>query len=237
MKLSKYFIAIAVLMAVVMTGCSTINRFDEYDLTGTDIALDLRSAPEPSVNVDYSYGYDYYDEDDPNADVLNAVQFSTDLIKATEAAKLEDKLYNALENLYLPEFIAELTFDRLVNTLEANAVDRISDSDVILEIDVYQYGVETWSNAGDVRMVIRMEARLFHKYDREIVWQRFVEASENVSGGYFGFDNILGNVFTIQSLAGLSERELEEGFKRLTVEVMEETIGLLQEDLRAARRR
>ena len=228
-------LSIAISGLIILSSCSTINRLDEYDLTDSRISLDLKAPPEPTVDVDYHH--DYYGEGNPNAEMLNIIQLGANLIKAGEAENAEKKLYKALDGLYIPEFIAELTFDRLVNTLDAVAVEKISDSDVVLEIDIHEYGIETWSGGGHVTMIIQMEARLFHKPSRQVVWQRWVEASEELSPGVFGANNILGNVVTIASLSSLTEEQLSEGFKELTIEIMKDTIGLLQDDLREARRR
>jgi len=216
----------------MITGCSTINKLDEYDLTDTKIALDMKAPPEPTVDVDYHFGYH-----EPGNEILTIIELGANLIKADEARKAEEKLYSALDGLYLPEFIAELTYDRMVKTLDAFAVDKVRDADVILEVDIEEYGIETWSSNGHVAMVVRMQVRLWHKYNKEIVWQRSVEVTEELTPGYFGFDNIIGNAVTIASLGNLTEQQLGDGFEKLTIEIMKKTIGVLQDDIREARYR
>ncbi|MBI9105628.1 MAG: hypothetical protein JEZ04_02725 [Spirochaetales bacterium] len=219
-------------LALLFAGCSTINRLDEWDLTDSRIALDMKAPPEPTVNVDYHLGY--YGE---GSELLAIIEFGTNLLKADEARKAEEKLYSALAGLYLPEFVAELTYDRMIKTLNAYAVDKVRDSDVILEVDIEEYGIQSWSSSGYVELVINMEVRLWHRVDREIIWQRHVGVSQELTPGFFGFDNIIGNAVTIASLGNLTEEELSDGFQKLTIEIMKETIGILQDDLREARYR
>lgn len=223
------FILVAVL---TISGCSTINRLDEWDLTDSEIVLDMKAPPEPTVNIDFNMGH--YDQGE---EIFAFIQLGTNILKADGARRAEEKLYSALDGMYLPEFIAELTYDRLIYTLDASAVEKIRDADVILEVDIEEYGIESWSGNGHLAMIIEMQVRLFHKDDREIIWQRCVSVEEEITPGVFGFHDILGNAVTIAGLDSLTEEQLSEGFHKLTIEIMKEAIGLLQEDLRVARRR
>jgi hypothetical protein len=112
-----------------------------------------------------------------------------------------------------------------------------SGADVILEIDMEEYGIQTWSSSGYVSMMIEMTARLYHSGSREVIWQRRVSVEEEITPAMFGLDHLVGNFVTIESLSSLEEEQLSRGFKKLMIEIAEETIGVLQDDLREARRR
>ena len=229
-NINKAFILI-ICASICLTGCTTINKLESYDLSGSSIALDLQAPTGPVVNVDYHLS----GHDDPP--LLAAVKMGTNLIKAGEAKKTEEKLYAALKGLYLPEFVAELTFDRTVKTLEAEMIGKKSGADVIQEIDIEEYGIQTWSSSGYVSMMIEMTARLYHTGSREVIWQRRVSADDEITPAMFGFDHLVGNFVTIASLSSLEEDQLSKGFKKLMIEIAGKTIGVLQDDLREARRR
>jgi hypothetical protein len=231
MKFSKFFISL-ILVLIIFSSCTTINRFEEYDLTDSKVALDLKAPPEPTVSIDY-----HVNNHEKGNELFAIIEVGANLLKADEARKAEKKLYAALEGLYLPEFIAELTYDRMLHTLEAYPVDKIRNADVILEVDIEEYGLQSWSSNGHVAMVIQMQTRLFHREDKQIVWQRSVSVSEELTPGLFGFDSLIGNAVTIAGLGSLTEEQLTDGFKKLTIEIMKETIGVLQDDLREARYR
>ena len=191
--------------------------------------MDMLPAPEPSVNVDY--GSVNFGEDQLAA----VVQLGANLIKAGEAEKAEQKLKRALNGLYIPEYAAELTFDRIVDTLDGTMVDNFSNADIILEIDIDEYGLESYSFDGKVSMFFSMTARFIDNRDYETIWQRRINVNRELTPGFFGFDNMVGTVVSIASLSNLEEDQLAEGFQAMTHEIMRETISLLKKDLRKAR--
>jgi len=220
--------AAALLAAVVFAGCSTVNRLNEYDIYGASIAMDMMIPPEPSVDVDYG------NVDFGGDKLLAAVQLGTNLIKAGQADNAEKKLKRALEGLYIPEYAAELTFDRIVKMLDGKMLSNMKGADLILEIDIDKYGLEAYSFGGNVSMVFSMTARFYHGYDNTLIWQRHVSVKKEITPAIFGFDQVIGNVVSIASLGSLSEEQLAEGFQRMTHEIMQETVNYLKEDLRKA---
>ncbi len=218
-------------LTIAFSSCSTINNLADYDLTGTPIALDLMAPSRPEVDISSSY----YDTDDS---VLGAaIQIGANLIKADQEKRTQQKLESALKGMYLPEMVGELVLARTVQTLDAVRVDKVKESDVVLEVDIDHYGIESYSSGAHIEMVIDMEVRLYHKMNREIIWQRHVNTSKDVTPGFFGLDAVVGDVMTIAVLDKLEEAELAEGFERLMYESMDETLELLQKDIREARRR
>ena len=218
-------------LMLFFTGCSTINHLEDYNIQGSAIAMDMMIPPEPTVNVDYG-NVDF--SGDP---LLAAVQLGTNVVKSGEANKAEAKLKRALDGLYIPEYAAELTFDRIVKMLDGRMVNRFSEADIILEIDINDYGIEAYSYGGEVSMFFSMTARFYHIADNEIIWQRRINVEREITPGFFGFDQIVGNVVTIASLNNLEEEELAEGFQAMTHEIMQETVNDLRSDLRKARKK
>lgn len=229
---SKYILIITATAALIFfSGCSTINHLEEYDIRGSDIAMDMMIPPQPTVNVDYgnvNFGSD---------PLLAMVQLGTNIVKAGEAEKAEAKLRSALDGLYIPEYAAELTFDRIVKMLDSKMIYDLDKADLILEIDIEEYGIEAYSFTGDVSMVFSMTARFYHPADNRVIWQRRSKVERQVTPGFFAFDEFVGNVVSIASLANLKEDQLAKGFQALTHEIMEETINDLRKDLRKARLR
>ncbi len=225
----KKTIAAVTVLLILLSGCSTINNLHEYNIYEKRIAMDMMIPPEPSVYIDYTpvnFGEDK---------LLAAVQLGSNLLKAGEAAEAEEKMLRALDGLYIPEYAAELTFDRIVKYLDGTMTEDLYDADIILEIDVKEYGIEAYSYGGEVAMTFAMTARFYHPEDNKIIWQRHVSVDRQITPGFFGVDNIIGNAITIASLNNLDEEQLSEGFKAMTSEIMKETINLLKKDLRKAR--
>jgi len=230
MKKIRIISIFTALLVVLFTGCSTINNLEHYDIYGSRITMEMAIPPQPTVYVDYGNA-------DFGGDHLTAViQLGTNMLKAGEAKKAEEKLYSALEGLYIPEYAAELTFDRIVKMLDGTMVENRRDADIIFEIDVEKYGLEAYSWSGNVAMVFDMEARFYHPVDNEVIWQRRIHVGKELSPGLFGFDQIVGNVVSMAVLSELEEEDLAEGFQAITRDVMEETVNQLREDIRDARR-
>ena len=220
---------IIISLTLLISGCSTINHLEQYDIRGSYIAMDMMIPPEPTVYVDYApvdFGGDK---------LMAAVQLGTNLIKAEGADNAEEKLRRALDGLYIPEYAAELTFDQIVKTLDGTMVDDFYEADLILEIDIEKFGIEAYSFGGEVSMVFAMTAGLYHRGDRDIIWRRYIKVEREASPAFFGIDEIAGNVVTIAVLNNLSEEQLAEGFQKLTRDVMKETVNYLRDDLRKAR--
>ena len=230
MQKSKYLFIIAASL-IFFSSCSTINHLKDYDIRGSRIAMDMMIPPQPTVRVDY--GNVNFNEDQ----LLALVQLGTNIIKAGEAEKAEAKLRSALDGLYIPEYAAELTFDRIVKMLDGTMVDDIDKSNLILEIDIQEYGIEAHSFTGDVSMVFAMTSRFYHPADNKVIWQRRTSVTRQITPGFFAFDELIGNVVSIASLSNLKEEQLAEGFQALTHEIMEETINDLRKDLRKSRNR
>ncbi|MDC7227874.1 MAG: hypothetical protein PQJ61_14000 [Spirochaetales bacterium] len=216
--------------AIVFAGCTSVNNLKHYDIYGTRIAMDMPIPPKPTVSVDYSNAS--FDNDPLTA----IVSLGTNLVKSSEANKAEKKLYSALEGLYIPEYAAELTFDRIVKMLDAEMIQDLRTADIILEIEIEEYGLTAYSWGGNVSMIFEMEAGLYHPGNNELIWRRKINVEEELSPSLFGFDSIVGNVVSIAVLSELSEEELAEGFQNLTYDVMEETVHELRDDLRDTRR-
>ena len=229
MKKNKIVITLVVVLIAVLTGCSTVNELEHYDLYGSRFAMDMAVPPRPVVNVDY-------ENVDFGGDPLLAVfQLGTNLVKASEAEKAEDKLYSALEGLYIPEYAAELTFDRIVKTYDGTMVQNPSDADIILEIEIEEYGLEASSWGGNVSMIFEMKAGFYHPGNNETIWQRRVSVNKDLTPGIFGFDHMVGSVVSISALNKLDEKQLAEGFQTITYDVMEETVKKLRKDIRKSR--
>lgn len=228
-KLKTIYIISIIWLLVIFAGCSTINNLDEYNIRGMDIAMDMRIPPKPTVEVNFTpvdFGGD---------GLLAVVQLGSNILKSEGAAKAEKKLQRALDGLYIPEYAAELTFDRIVKTLNGRMVSDYDQADIILEIEIEEYGIEAYSYGGDVSMVFAMTASFYHPADNEIIWKRNINVEREITPGFFSFDDIIGNVITIASLNNLDEEELSEGFQAITYDIMQETIELLHDDLRKAR--
>ncbi|MBN2050437.1 MAG: hypothetical protein JW760_08350 [Spirochaetales bacterium] len=219
-----------ILVVFIALSCATVNNLAYYDLTGATMALDMLTPPEPTVDVDYSmpsYGDDY---------VMAFLQISANLVKAGGAEIARGKLVQALSRTDIPGMISYRLLKDTAQTLDTYIVDRTREADVILELEIVDYGIEASSGNGEVTMGIKINACLFHQGDKDIIWQRRISVSEEITPGFFGYNEILGNVVTIGSLSTLSEEQLAEGFERMAFEITGKTVRKLQEDLREARR-
>ncbi len=215
---------------LLTAACTTVNDLASYDLADSRIAIDMLEPPPPTVDVDYQMNFD---KDNQFAAI---VQLGANLVKAGEAEIARGKLERALSGTDIPWLISEQLLESVADTLEARIVDRKRDADLILELEILEYGIEARSSTGGVEMVMSLMASLFHAGAGETIWQRRISVSEEITPGLFGFNDVLGNAATIAGLNSLSEEQLAEGFERMAEEVAAKTVRKLQEDLREARR-
>lgn len=226
---NKTVLLSVLLIGAFLSACSTINNLSEYNLRDKNIALEMRTPPDPVVDVSYSMHFD------KNNQFESIIRIGTNLIKAGEAEAARGKLLRALYYTDIPGIMSERILSEVAYTLDAWVTDSRRDADVILELDIVEYGINAGSSSGSVELFIRIEACLYHRAYNEIIWRRRISVQESVSPGFFGFNDIAGNAITISNLMALTEEQLTAGFERMAREISRETARKLQRDLRKAR--
>ena len=116
-KPRKLIIAVCLAAAALFfASCATVNHLAEYRFGGTKVAGTMRIPPEPHVDGNYNVTIDV------NKPIQTFASVATNLAKADQLAKAEDKMYAALRQVDVPELVFQETYDRCAGTLASEQV-------------------------------------------------------------------------------------------------------------------
>ena len=215
--------------AVAMLGaCATVNHLDEYRFGGTKVAGTLRIPPAPDVDGNYNVTIDV------NRPIETFASVATNIAKADQLAKAEEKMYAALKKVDVPELVFEETFDRCARTLASERVVSVSDSDYIYDLEIRSYGLDADSSSATVRIEIATTARVYATADRRLIWERRVSVRDPLSPEVFGLNSLVDTVITTAVIAELTEDQLIRGFEESARRVAYKIAGKLEDDIYAA---
>ncbi|MBN1836519.1 MAG: hypothetical protein JW820_11760, partial [Spirochaetales bacterium] len=160
------------------------------------------------------------------------------VLKASEAAKAEVVMHEALSSVDVPAIILAETSEASASVLRARLVDRGQRAEYLLDLDIEQYGLRAPSWGSAVSLHLRLTPSLYHDRDGKIAWRRKdITIDVPASPDMFGLGGVGGDIMTAAMLATLTVEQLEEGFRVLARESGRTVIRLLEEDLYRARYR
>jgi hypothetical protein len=217
-------------LAALAVGCTSTNHLDRYRFSGAPMAADLRTPPQPTIDVHYRV---IVSANDPVGTVLS---IGTSYGKAQEAAKAEEKMREALASVDLPGIILRGASSACADTLRARLVEHQSDADYLLDLEIERYGLHAGSSGGSVSMRINLNTRLHSLRDGELVWRRDLHLDRPLSPGLFG-DGVVGNIVSAGVLASLTTEQLATGFRRLAEDTAVWVGRTLEDDYLAVRGR
>lgn len=201
--------AAALAAALALASCATVNRLDQVRLDDTRLAAVLQPPPEPSLDTWYNLSID---ANDPIGTVLRV---GSGIVKAAEAQKAGERMHEALSRVDVPAVVFEESTLRCSRALGSELVEDARGADLVLELEIEDYGIDapSWSSA--VALEIETTVRLFEGRTRDLVWRRHVTVTQRASPEVFGLPGAAESIFTAAMLASLSTEEMERGFAGL----------------------
>jgi hypothetical protein len=224
--------------ALLMSSCMTINRLDKYSFESARLAVEMRTPPEPRLNVDYNVSMDSHSA------VISALSVMSNLAKANQADRARDVMRAALLDVDVPEIITTESFAACSASLGAEQVSSKRNADYVLSISMEEWGIDARSPFSAVSLRIRLVASLYPvpgsvsaprgPHD-EIAWRREVSVDQPADPEMFGIGNIIGNMVTATVLYNMTEDDLARGFKELASRTAKRVALQLERDLDRAR--
>jgi hypothetical protein len=227
MKASRRLIAGAAAAAaavLLLASCQTVNRLDRYRIEGSTLATDMREPPRAELGIDYSV---HIDSKNP---IGTALSVGTTLLKASEAEKAEVNMRAALDSVDVPAIVLKETSKSAARALNADLVERSRRPDLLLDLDIREYGIEAPSWGSAVTLHMRLVATLYHTKSRDIIWRRAITVDDPASPQMFGVSGVVGDIVTAGVLSSLTVEELEEGFRALAFESARSLSRRLEKD-------
>ncbi|MGA2377886.1 MAG: hypothetical protein ABSG85_01110 [Spirochaetia bacterium] len=215
--------------AVMLSSCMTVNRLDRYDFEGSRLAVDMRTPPEPRLNVDYDVIMD------SNSPVISALSVMSNLAKANQAHRAREVMREALTDVDVPEIVRTESFSACAASLGAEQVSSERQSDYVLALQIDEWGIEARSPVSAVSLRIRLVASLYPAGGGELAWRREVTVDQPADPDMFGIGNILGNMVTATVLYNMTEEDLARGFRELASRTAKRVALILERDLDQAR--
>lgn len=235
MRVSRTFFlaagAAAAAAVLLLASCTTVNKLDSYRIENASLAADMRVPPEPTLSIDYSVRID------SNNPIGTALSVGTTMIKASEAAKAEALMREALTTVDVPAIVLRESSRWCASALDARLAERGQKADYLLDLDIREYGIQAASPGSAVSLHMRLTASLFHTRSGEIVWRRSITVNDPASPQMFPVGHIVGNIVTAGALASLSVEQLEDGFKSLALESARSIVRRLERDFYSAKYR
>jgi len=212
-------------VTLLLGSCATVNHLDEYRFGGTGIAGTMRTPPEPEIDGNYDVTVDM---ENP---VLTFASVATNLAKANQLAKVEDKMYSALEQVDVPQIIFDETYERCAVTLASEKRQYVKDADYVFDLEIRDYGLSADSYGTTVRIEIATTARLYSTADRRLIWERRVSVSDPLSAEVFGLHDVLDTVISTAVIANLTEEQLVKGFSESARRISYKIANKLEDDI------
>jgi hypothetical protein len=224
--------AAAAAVILLLASCATINRLDRYVIEDASLRTQMRMPPPATLDLGYSSPVD------SGNPIGTAIRVGTTIIKASEAAKAEPVMREALRSVDVPVIVLEETSQACAAVLNARLVESGQKADYLLDLDIYEYGIEAPSWSSSVSLHLGMTAIMYHNSSGEIVWRRkHITVDIPASPQMFGLGSAAGDIVSAAVLSSLTVDQLEEGFRRLALESARRVTRILEDDFYRARYR
>ena len=215
--------------AVLFSSCMTVNNLDRYEFAGSRLAVDMRTPPEPRLNVEYNITMS------SSWALLNALSVMTNLAKANQARRAREVMREALMDVNVPEIIRAESFNACAAALSADQVQSRREADYVLALQIDEWGIEARSSFSPVSLHIRMLASLYPVGGGDLAWRREVTVDQPADPDMFGIGEIVGNMVTATVLYNMTEEDLARGFTNLASQTARRVSRELENDLDYAR--
>jgi len=222
--------AVALVAAALGLGaCASTNRLGDYEFRGATLSTEMRTPPEPRLDIDYNVNIDT-----GNA-VLSGLSVLTNLAKANQASKAAGAMRDALLFVDVPEIVRQETAHSCSSVLETMENDSPFSSDFRLVLDIHDWGIDARSYGSSASLHMHLTASLYHTASSELLWSRTVTVDQAATPSMFGLGQIVGDMVTAGALAQMTPSDLASGFKELARESARSLVRRLERDLDASR--
>jgi ABC-type uncharacterized transport system auxiliary subunit len=229
MKTMAAGLAAALAAALLLTGCTTVNRLNDFDFRNATLASRMRTPPEPRLDVSYRVTLDKHNV------VFSALSVMTNLAKAAQAQNAEQAMNNALAMVDVPGIVLQESASACAYALDARLEDQGFGADYLLDLEIHEWGIQADTPGSVVELRMRLTASLHRSFDRELIWQRTFTASDPASPAMFGLGQIADTMVSATVLSNMTSPQLERGFRQLAEKSARTVARLLERDLSNAR--
>jgi ABC-type uncharacterized transport system auxiliary subunit len=231
MKPSAAALALAAVIAaaLLLTGCTTVNRLSDFNFRGASLATRMRTPPQPRMDVSYHVTLDKRNV------VFSALSVVTNMAKAAQAQHAENAMNDALASVDVPGIVLRESASACAYALDARLEDQGFGADYLLDLDIQEWGVRADSPGSAVELSMRLTASLVRSFDHELIWQRSFTVRDPASPSMFGLGQIADTMVSATVLSNMTAFELEGGFRQLAEKSARTVARLLEKDLSRAR--
>jgi hypothetical protein len=220
---------IIVTLVVALAGCAGRNRLGDYDFRNLTLAVEPTLPPYPEVLTGpYFPGH-------PKDPIHVIVRAGTRIAKEAEARRLRARLDTAAADVDVAGRVADRIGGRAARYLGARLVDRPEAADLILEVEIRDYGIdaEDWDAAA--RFFVDAEAWLIDGDDRRTIWKTRVREREPITPAILGAHTAVRDVVTAAAFASLSVDDIARALAQLSHFAADRVTDRLRADLREVR--
>jgi len=212
-----------------LASCATVNRLAEFDVQGRTLAVEMRTAPEPRMEVQYRITFDFSNP------IGTAINWGSNIAKAANAEHVDSLMRQALEVVDVPGMVRDESYETSLTVLGAEREDDPGSAEYLMDFDIHTWGVRasSWTSAVSLRM--ELTASLRSNAEKTVVWRRDIDVERQATPAMFGLDSTLSNFVSADALASLSEEDLQNGFDALARDTALAISRALQDDLDDAR--
>ena len=220
-----------VLVLVLSAGaCGPSHRLAEYDFRGAPLA----TVAEVPVTPDILTGPLFVGT--PSNAVEALLDVGSRAARELSVRSVQDKLDRATERVNVGAILEDEAQRRAGRYLRAETSASVAESDFLLEIYVYEYGIEASDWDASAYFFIDAEATLLDQRGALEVWRAGVEARDPVGPEIFG-EGVVRDVVTATAILDLSEEDMVRALERLAGFAATQITEQLRADLRDAQRR
>jgi hypothetical protein len=226
--LSRAFSFLAV--GLVVASCGPSHRLGEYDFRGATLATVAEVPATPDVLTGPLF------VGTPSNPVEAILDAGSRAARELSVRSIQDKLDRATERVNVGAILEDEAQRRASRYIRAEVPPSPEDSDFLLEIYVYEYGIEASDWDASAYFFIDAEATLLDQGGALEVWRAGVKARDPVGPEIFG-EGVVRDVVTAASILDLSEDDMVRAFERLAGFAATEITSQLRADLLDVQRR
>ncbi len=228
--MARVFCLVLAIPPVLLAGCATSNRLNEFDFRGAGLAVVTVAPPHPQV-----FTQDFYQGEEAGW-LRSLLRIGSEMARDAQAERAGEKLAEASEEVDVAGLMADRVLERSARLLRARAVESVAEADFELEVRVQEYGIraDSWDSHADI--FIHAEVLLLDSSTGTRIWKEGVEARDPINPGRWSGGGPLGNLITAQALGQLSVAEMREALEDLAVYSADHITAGLEEGLDRSRR-
>jgi len=196
----------ALLLAIA--ACGPSHRLGEYDFRGAT----LITVAEVPVTPDILTGSHFVDV--PSNAVEALINVGARAARELTVRSIEEKLERATERVNVGAILEDDAHRRASRYLRAETSAAMEDADFLLEIYVYEYGIEASNWDATAYFFIDAEATLLDQRGALEVWRAGVQARDPVGPEIYG-EGVVRDVVTAAAILDLSEDDMVRALERL----------------------